>query len=148
MENRGLKTSMHGPNTDRCCIWIVPLVLVKNVFILPVKVNSRIQMVIWNIKSRRGLFSSIPMHIFITYNLLCKYYIGFSYNENDDARCYASSSDDVADGALRALRQFYQLFPEYQRNDFYISTTSYGGLLISFYKEDYYWASQIFRHIP
>ncbi|CAL8122438.1 unnamed protein product [Orchesella dallaii] len=51
---------------------------------------------------------------------------GFSYTEKGGL-CYAFSRDDVADGVINALRQFYQLFPEYEPNDLYISSSSYGG---------------------
>lgn len=52
--------------------------------------------------------------------------VGFSYSELGEV-CYANSNDDVAESALSALRQFFQLFPEFQDNQFYISTSSYGG---------------------
>ncbi|ODM91897.1 Venom serine carboxypeptidase [Orchesella cincta] len=51
---------------------------------------------------------------------------GFSYTEKGGL-CYAFSRDDVADGTINALRQFFELFPEYVSNDLYISSSSYGG---------------------
>ncbi|XP_051856184.1 probable serine carboxypeptidase CPVL [Antechinus flavipes] len=50
---------------------------------------------------------------------------GFSFTA--DARGYATSEDDVARDLHSALTQFFQLFPEYRKNDFYATGESYAG---------------------
>ncbi|XP_049637842.1 probable serine carboxypeptidase CPVL [Suncus etruscus] len=50
---------------------------------------------------------------------------GFSFTE--DPRGYAINEDDVARNLYSALVQFFQLFPEYQKNDFYATGESYAG---------------------
>ncbi|XP_008259795.2 probable serine carboxypeptidase CPVL isoform X3 [Oryctolagus cuniculus] len=50
---------------------------------------------------------------------------GFSFTR--DSRGYAVNEDDVAKDLYSALNQFFQLFPEYRQNDFYIAGESYAG---------------------
>ncbi|XP_071811456.1 probable serine carboxypeptidase CPVL isoform X1 [Apostichopus japonicus] len=50
---------------------------------------------------------------------------GFSFTDNDAG--YANNEDDVAVNLYSALTQFFQVFPEYQKNDFYASGESYAG---------------------
>ena len=49
---------------------------------------------------------------------------GFSFTHNDDG--YAKDEDDVARDLYEALRQFFTLFSEYRKNDFYITGESYA----------------------
>lgn len=50
---------------------------------------------------------------------------GFSYTGNDSG--YSTSQTDVARNMYSALVQFFELFPEYQHNDFYVTGESYAG---------------------
>ena len=50
---------------------------------------------------------------------------GFSFT--DDARGYASNQHDVASDLYQALSQFYKMFPEMLRSDFFVTGESYGG---------------------
>ncbi|XP_063778038.1 probable serine carboxypeptidase CPVL isoform X2 [Pseudophryne corroboree] len=50
---------------------------------------------------------------------------GFSFTR--DAKGYAVNQDDVGRDLYSALTQFYQIFPEYQQNDFYATGESYAG---------------------
>ncbi|XP_066485018.1 LOW QUALITY PROTEIN: probable serine carboxypeptidase CPVL [Tiliqua scincoides] len=49
---------------------------------------------------------------------------GFSFT---DGTGYATNEDDVGRDLYSALVQFFQLFPEYQKNDFYATGESYAG---------------------
>ncbi|XP_066094840.1 probable serine carboxypeptidase CPVL [Saccopteryx bilineata] len=53
--------------------------------------------------------------------------VGTGFSFTDDPRGYAVNEDDVARDLLSALVQFFQLFPEYQENDFYVTGESYAG---------------------
>ncbi|XP_016077741.1 PREDICTED: probable serine carboxypeptidase CPVL [Miniopterus natalensis] len=53
--------------------------------------------------------------------------VGTGFSFTDDARGYAVNEEDVARDLLSALLQFFQLFPEYQENDFYATGESYAG---------------------
>uniref|UniRef100_A0A8C6S746 Probable serine carboxypeptidase CPVL n=2 Tax=Nannospalax galili TaxID=1026970 RepID=A0A8C6S746_NANGA len=50
---------------------------------------------------------------------------GFSFTESPQG--YAISEDDVAQDLYSAIVQFFQLFPEYAKNDFYATGESYAG---------------------
>eukprot|EP00095_Tigriopus_kingsejongensis_P005515 maker-scaffold282_size228295-snap-gene-0.10 protein:Tk05515 transcript:maker-scaffold282_size228295-snap-gene-0.10-mRNA-1 annotation:"probable serine carboxypeptidase cpvl precursor" len=50
---------------------------------------------------------------------------GFSFTGLDD--CYAKDQSDVANDLYEALLQFFQLFPQYQKCDFYATGESYAG---------------------
>ncbi|XP_053120904.1 probable serine carboxypeptidase CPVL [Hemicordylus capensis] len=49
---------------------------------------------------------------------------GFSFT---DDKGYAVNQDDVGRDLYSALIQFFQLFPDYQKNDFYVTGESYAG---------------------
>ncbi|XP_075211052.1 venom serine carboxypeptidase-like [Lycorma delicatula] len=51
--------------------------------------------------------------------------VGYSFTTSDDG--YARSEDDVAENLVEALKQFFQLFPEYKDNDFFVAGESYAG---------------------
>lgn len=55
--------------------------------------------------------------------LLCT--LGFSFTGRDE--CYARDQTNVADDLYEALLQFFQLFPQYQKSDFYATGESYAG---------------------
>ncbi|XP_066441741.1 probable serine carboxypeptidase CPVL [Eleutherodactylus coqui] len=50
---------------------------------------------------------------------------GFSFTKNDQG--YAVNQDDVGRDLYSALTQFFQIFPEYQQNEFYATGQSYAG---------------------
>lgn len=50
---------------------------------------------------------------------------GFSFTDSDDG--YAKNEVDVGQNLLSALQQFFTLFPDLQKNEFYLSGESYGG---------------------
>uniref|UniRef100_A0A3P8NJK7 Probable serine carboxypeptidase CPVL n=1 Tax=Astatotilapia calliptera TaxID=8154 RepID=A0A3P8NJK7_ASTCA len=50
---------------------------------------------------------------------------GFSFTEDD--RGFAQDQDDVGRDLYNALTQFFQIFPEYQSNEFYATGESYAG---------------------
>ncbi|XP_068094770.1 LOW QUALITY PROTEIN: probable serine carboxypeptidase CPVL [Hyperolius riggenbachi] len=50
---------------------------------------------------------------------------GFSFTGNDKG--YAVNQDDVGRDLYSALTQFFQIFSEYQKNDFYATGESYAG---------------------
>uniref|UniRef100_A0A668A5E1 Probable serine carboxypeptidase CPVL n=1 Tax=Myripristis murdjan TaxID=586833 RepID=A0A668A5E1_9TELE len=50
---------------------------------------------------------------------------GFSFTEDD--RGFAQNQDDVGRDLYSALTQFFQIFPEFQSNDFYATGESYAG---------------------
>ncbi|XP_061919041.1 probable serine carboxypeptidase CPVL [Entelurus aequoreus] len=53
--------------------------------------------------------------------------VGTGYSFTDDDRGFAQNQDDVGRDLYSALTQFFQLFPEYQSNDFYATGESYAG---------------------
>ncbi|KAG8556327.1 hypothetical protein GDO81_018029 [Engystomops pustulosus] len=50
---------------------------------------------------------------------------GFSFTRDD--RGYVVNQDDVGRDLYSALTQFFQIFPEYQKNEFYATGESYAG---------------------
>lgn len=50
---------------------------------------------------------------------------GFSFTESDDG--YAKNEVDVGANLLLGLQQFFLLFPELQKNEFFVTGESYGG---------------------
>lgn len=53
--------------------------------------------------------------------------VGTGFSFTDSPSGYAKSSNDVARELLSALQQFFLLFPNLQKNDFFVSGESYGG---------------------
>lgn len=53
--------------------------------------------------------------------------VGTGFSFTDDDRGYAQNQDDVGRDLYSALTQFFQIFPEYQSNDFYATGESYAG---------------------
>ncbi|GAB1290841.1 Probable serine carboxypeptidase CPVL [Apodemus speciosus] len=56
--------------------------------------------------------------------------VGTGFSFTDHFRGYASNEDDVAQDLYSALIQFFKLFPEYAKNDFYVTGESYAGKYI------------------
>ena len=50
---------------------------------------------------------------------------GFSFTQTDDG--YARNEDQVGANLYQALLQFYQMFPQYQDGDLYLTGESYAG---------------------
>ncbi|KAF7669426.1 hypothetical protein LDENG_00186620 [Lucifuga dentata] len=53
--------------------------------------------------------------------------VGTGFSFTDDDRGYAQNQDDVGRDLYSALTQFFQMFPEYQSNEFYATGESYAG---------------------
>uniref|UniRef100_A0A3Q1HS57 Carboxypeptidase vitellogenic like n=1 Tax=Acanthochromis polyacanthus TaxID=80966 RepID=A0A3Q1HS57_9TELE len=53
--------------------------------------------------------------------------VGTGFSFTDDDRGFAQNQDDVGRDLYSALTQFFQIFPEYQSNDFYATGESYAG---------------------
>lgn len=53
--------------------------------------------------------------------------VGFSYSDDKN---YKTNDTEVAHNNYLALKQFYTLFPEYSKNDLYITGESYGGVYV------------------
>lgn len=56
--------------------------------------------------------------------------VGAGFSFTDDPQGYAVNEDDVAQDLFSALMQFFQLFPEFQENDFYVTGQSYAGKFV------------------
>ncbi|KAF7237727.1 putative serine carboxypeptidase CPVL [Varanus komodoensis] len=54
-------------------------------------------------------------------------YVGTGFSFTSDKEGYAENEDDVGRDLYSALTQFFQLFPDYQKNDFYVTGESYAG---------------------
>lgn len=53
--------------------------------------------------------------------------VGTGYSFTDNEKGYATSETDVGRDVLHGLVQFFQLFPELENNDFFVTGESYGG---------------------
>ncbi|KPP65096.1 Lysosomal protective protein precursor-like [Scleropages formosus] len=53
--------------------------------------------------------------------------VGFSYS---DEKKYATNDTEVSMNNYLALKEFFRLFPEYSKNEFYITGESYGGIYV------------------
>ncbi|XP_068614395.1 probable serine carboxypeptidase CPVL [Brachionichthys hirsutus] len=53
--------------------------------------------------------------------------VGTGFSFTDDDRGFTRNQDDVGRDLYSALTQFFQIFPEYQSNDFYVTGESYAG---------------------
>lgn len=53
--------------------------------------------------------------------------VGFSYSQDKN---YTTDDDQVALDNHMALKNFFLKFPEYAKNDFYITGESYGGIYV------------------
>ncbi|XP_053570165.1 probable serine carboxypeptidase CPVL [Bombina bombina] len=53
--------------------------------------------------------------------------VGTGFSFTDDDRGYAVNQDDVGRDLYSALTQFFQIFPDYQNNEFYATGESYAG---------------------
>ncbi|KAM4692295.1 lysosomal protective protein-like isoform 2-T3 [Rhinophrynus dorsalis] len=53
--------------------------------------------------------------------------VGFSYSDDKD---YKTNDTEVAHNNYLALKQFFLLFPEFSKNDLYITGESYGGVYV------------------
>uniref|UniRef100_A0A8C5SM58 Carboxypeptidase vitellogenic like n=1 Tax=Laticauda laticaudata TaxID=8630 RepID=A0A8C5SM58_LATLA len=53
--------------------------------------------------------------------------VGTGFSFTDDLKGYAKNEDDVGRDLYCAIVQFFQLFPDYQKNDFYATGESYAG---------------------
>lgn len=53
--------------------------------------------------------------------------VGFSYS---DKKQYRHNDDSSAADNLAAVEKFYELFPEYKANQFFISGESYAGIYV------------------
>lgn len=50
---------------------------------------------------------------------------GYSFTESDSG--YSKNQDDIAQNLLRAIKQFFSLFPYLQKNEFFVGGESYAG---------------------
>lgn len=53
--------------------------------------------------------------------------VGTGYSFTDSEQGYAKNEDDVARNLYETIRQFFVMFPELLKNDFYVAGESYGG---------------------
>ncbi|XP_030067888.1 lysosomal protective protein isoform X2 [Microcaecilia unicolor] len=53
--------------------------------------------------------------------------VGFSYSDDKN---YVTNDTEVALNNYLALKEFFRLFPEYSKNDFFITGESYGGVYV------------------
>ncbi|XP_044734190.1 venom serine carboxypeptidase-like [Chrysoperla carnea] len=50
---------------------------------------------------------------------------GFSYTDSDEG--YSKNTEDISKNLLEALEQFFKMWPNLKKNDFYLTSESYGG---------------------
>ncbi|XP_024084194.1 venom serine carboxypeptidase-like [Cimex lectularius] len=53
--------------------------------------------------------------------------VGTGFSFTDDDAGYAKNEVDVGKNLYEAVRQFFQLFPDYKNNDFFVTGESYAG---------------------
>lgn len=53
--------------------------------------------------------------------------VGTGYSFTDSEEGYARGEDDYAENLYETVRQFFLMFPELLKNDFYVAGESYGG---------------------
>lgn len=53
--------------------------------------------------------------------------VGFSYSDSKD---YSTDDDTVSMDNYLALQHFFQKFPQFKKNDFYVTGESYGGIYV------------------
>lgn len=53
--------------------------------------------------------------------------VGYSYSDDKN---YTTDDDEVARDNYLALQDFFSKFPEYKKNDFYVTGESYGGIYV------------------
>lgn len=53
--------------------------------------------------------------------------VGTGYSYTGSLNCYATEQTQVGRDLLNALEQFFQVFPEYKQNDFFVTGESFGG---------------------
>jgi hypothetical protein len=57
--------------------------------------------------------------------LIALFISGYSFTGSDDG--YAKNETAVGEDLYNAILQFFQLFPELQKNEFYVTGESYAG---------------------
>ncbi|XP_050394322.1 lysosomal protective protein-like [Patella vulgata] len=53
--------------------------------------------------------------------------VGFSYSDDKN---YTTNDDEVAQNNFLALKDFFSKYPEYSKNEFYVTGESYGGVYV------------------
>lgn len=53
--------------------------------------------------------------------------VGTGYSYTGSLDCYTTEQTQVGRDLLNALEQFFLVFPEYKKNDFYVTGESFGG---------------------
>lgn len=61
----------------------------------------------------------------VLFKMLIVLLSGYSFTESDDG--YARNETAVGEDLYNALLQFFQLFPELQKREFYVTGESYAG---------------------
>ncbi|KAK7886255.1 hypothetical protein WMY93_025876 [Mugilogobius chulae] len=81
-----------------------------------------------NVKSYAGYFTvnkKYNSNLFFWFVPALMVGTGYSFTDNDSG--FAQNQDDVGRDLYNALTQFFQMFPEYQENEFYATGESYAG---------------------